>query len=171
MAGAGGFEPPVTGPKPVALPLGYAPLQSEYSRFLGTQRRSMSSIKRRSAAIATRMTTAKTLATAHRDRDDDSDRLGCGQDPGHIAQALEARPPRNEGVEGDGGGRQGQYLEPPEPSPDDEKALDETDEEREAKPPLAKPVPTTALAGLDSGELITPGDVTRRPQRPRPSPA
>ena len=25
MAGAGGFEPPVTGPKPVALPLGYAP--------------------------------------------------------------------------------------------------------------------------------------------------
>ena len=41
--------------------------------------------------------------------------------------------------------------EPPEPSPDDEKALDETDEEREAKPPLAKPVPTTALAGLDSG--------------------
>ena len=26
MAGAGGFEPPVTGPKPAALPLGYAPL-------------------------------------------------------------------------------------------------------------------------------------------------
>src|SRR3954470_12686337 len=25
MAGAGGFEPPVTGPKPAALPLGYAP--------------------------------------------------------------------------------------------------------------------------------------------------
>lgn len=25
MAGAGGFEPPVTGPKPVALPLGHAP--------------------------------------------------------------------------------------------------------------------------------------------------
>ena len=28
MAGAGGFEPPVTGPKPVALPLGYAPLKA-----------------------------------------------------------------------------------------------------------------------------------------------
>lgn len=25
MAGEGGFEPPVTGPKPVALPLGYSP--------------------------------------------------------------------------------------------------------------------------------------------------
>ncbi len=25
MAGAGGFEPPITGPKPAALPLGYAP--------------------------------------------------------------------------------------------------------------------------------------------------
>jgi hypothetical protein len=26
MAGAEGFEPPVTGPKPVALPLGHAPV-------------------------------------------------------------------------------------------------------------------------------------------------
>ncbi len=25
MAGEGGFEPPITGPKPVALPLGYSP--------------------------------------------------------------------------------------------------------------------------------------------------
>lgn len=25
LAGEGGFEPPVTGPKPVALPLGYSP--------------------------------------------------------------------------------------------------------------------------------------------------
>ena len=25
MAGAEGFEPPITGPKPVALPLGHAP--------------------------------------------------------------------------------------------------------------------------------------------------
>jgi hypothetical protein len=27
MAGEGGFEPPITGPKPVALPLGYSPLK------------------------------------------------------------------------------------------------------------------------------------------------
>ena len=26
MAGAEGFEPPITGPEPVALPLGYAPM-------------------------------------------------------------------------------------------------------------------------------------------------
>ena len=25
VAGEGGFEPPITGPKPVALPLGYSP--------------------------------------------------------------------------------------------------------------------------------------------------
>ena len=28
-AGAGGFEPPITGPKPAALPLGYAPVLDE----------------------------------------------------------------------------------------------------------------------------------------------
>jgi hypothetical protein len=27
MAGEGGFEPPMTGPKPVALPLGHSPLK------------------------------------------------------------------------------------------------------------------------------------------------
>ncbi len=27
VAGEGGFEPPITGPKPVALPLGYSPLK------------------------------------------------------------------------------------------------------------------------------------------------
>lgn len=29
MAGAEGFEPPITGPKPVALPLGHAPKENE----------------------------------------------------------------------------------------------------------------------------------------------
>ncbi len=28
MAGAEGFEPPMTGPEPVALPLGYAPISA-----------------------------------------------------------------------------------------------------------------------------------------------
>ena len=28
MAGAEGFEPPITGPKPVALPLGHAPIRN-----------------------------------------------------------------------------------------------------------------------------------------------
>ena len=42
MAGAGGFEPPITGPKPVALPLGYAPPQVEYRPARrGTHRRSI----------------------------------------------------------------------------------------------------------------------------------
>jgi hypothetical protein len=27
LAGEGGFEPPITGPKPVALPLGYSPIR------------------------------------------------------------------------------------------------------------------------------------------------
>src|SRR5581483_5935633 len=30
MAGAPGFEPGIAGPKPAALPLGYAPLRTEY---------------------------------------------------------------------------------------------------------------------------------------------
>jgi hypothetical protein len=30
LAGAAGFEPTITGPKPVALPLGYAPLRAKY---------------------------------------------------------------------------------------------------------------------------------------------
>src|SRR5262245_1548381 len=32
MAGAPGFEPGIAGPKPAALPLGYAPLRREYRR-------------------------------------------------------------------------------------------------------------------------------------------
>ena len=32
MAGAPGFEPGIAGPKPAALPLGYAPLRAEYRR-------------------------------------------------------------------------------------------------------------------------------------------
>ena len=35
MAGDEGFEPPITGPEPVALPLGQSPVQSaRYSRLL-----------------------------------------------------------------------------------------------------------------------------------------
>lgn len=30
MAGAEGFEPPITGPKPVALPLGHAPIKINF---------------------------------------------------------------------------------------------------------------------------------------------
>ena len=35
MAGAEGFEPPITGPKPVALPLGHAPTRKSQF-FLST---------------------------------------------------------------------------------------------------------------------------------------
>jgi hypothetical protein len=34
MAGAEGFEPPITGPKPVALPLGHAPNENSCQKIL-----------------------------------------------------------------------------------------------------------------------------------------
>ncbi len=33
MAGDEGFEPPITGPEPVALPLGQSPILNNYTKY------------------------------------------------------------------------------------------------------------------------------------------
>ena len=66
LAGAPGFEPGITGPKPVALPLGHAPVNrdAECTRTPGRpgrcQRRSSSSTARATAASTTTATSART---------------------------------------------------------------------------------------------------------------
>lgn len=46
LAGDEGFEPPITGPEPVALPLGQSPMeQVDYSRFAGGSQGAHTSIE------------------------------------------------------------------------------------------------------------------------------
>src|SRR5579863_5258724 len=66
MAGAPGFEPGIAGPKPAALPLGYAPLGAEY-------RRDPSRRPPRSVLIA--------LREQDHERDDGDDRDGGDRGP------------------------------------------------------------------------------------------
>ena len=54
MAGAPGFEPGIAGPKPAALPLGYAPLATEYRRGPGPPRAPRACRARRRAGRAPR---------------------------------------------------------------------------------------------------------------------
>ena len=57
LAGAPGFEPGITGPKPVALPLGHAPVNRE-AESTGTGRRPVSA-QRRSSRMAARAAAAR----------------------------------------------------------------------------------------------------------------
>ena len=46
MAGAEGFEPPITGPEPVALPLGHAPTKTKSSMPNGGRKRNRAPLTR-----------------------------------------------------------------------------------------------------------------------------
>ena len=64
MAGAPGFEPGIAGPKPAALPLGYAPLRREYRRGPGPRRAPRACRARRRAERALRSRRARPTPNA-----------------------------------------------------------------------------------------------------------
>src|SRR6516164_353944 len=105
MAGAPGFEPGIAGPKPAALPLGYAPLRPEYkcgprpgSAAIREQDEERDHREQRDDRDR------HGLDEAERERHAEDDQLGGGQDPADLADDV--RPARAS-------------REPPEPACDE----------------------------------------------------
>ena len=116
MAGAGGFEPPVTGPKPVALPLGYAPPQLEYRRGLERSPAIHEQHDEQDRRHQDEDDDREELGDLPEHRDDHRDQLGGGEDPGDLAERVVAGATGDEDVEGDRGPREREDPEPPEPA-------------------------------------------------------
>ena len=106
MAGAPGFEPGIAGPKPAALPLGYAPLGAEYRRLPAPVRRGSGARAlgeqdhERDHGDDGDGTDRDPLDDEERDRDQHRERLRGGEDPARVARGGRAcncaRPsPRN----------------------------------------------------------------------------
>src|SRR5262245_14595745 len=117
MAGAGGFEPPVTGPKPAALPLGYAP--SGWSAY----RRSPAAEDDVGEGEEHDRDEAEDDDGAHgqrSERDDDRDRLRHGERPRELVEPDALRPPPDEEVEGHDHGGRGERVVPADHVSEDE---------------------------------------------------
>ena len=117
--------------------------------------------------MRTRMTIGESLGDLPEHRDEDRDQLRRGQDPDDLAESVESCPPRDEDVEDDCGPCEREDPEPAEPAQDDEQALHQPDQEREAQPSGAQPGLPAAPPASITGEVVTRRDVTRRVRRPR----
>ena len=146
VAGAPGFEPGITGPKPVALPLGHAP------RFGGdrdTYRRSRSRRTSATTASTTSATTANAVRTSA--RTGTSTTASCEtariQDPSRISSRRAVRPVQD--VERDGGDREEDDDPPLDRADEHEDALDDRRNQRDLEPVLAQRPAETGAAVLD----------------------
>src|SRR5215211_6106038 len=152
MAGAGGFEPPVTGPKPAALPLGYAPPSRAHRMPATGESPPAGSIEQEDCQEEEREQyeheDRQELHYLPEQRDDQRDELRRGQDPSQFVHRRRAGAPAEQ-VEGDGHGRRSHDPEPPEAAEDDEQALDEGDQESDPEATLAQPTRPCALAMFD----------------------
>ena len=163
MAGAGGFEPPVTGPKPAALPLGYAPSRAHRIRSSPADHEEGEATK---TAAASRARTMTTLASATNGNEH-------GQQPGRWPPRPEIwRTHMNGATSARRGNRRGTTTAahagrdvPADHAGDDERGLDERDDAGEPQPVAAQPDAGAPFAVLDHGEgghgsnhLDRPGD-------------
>src|SRR6266508_3356428 len=178
MAGAGGFEPPVTGPKPAALPLGYAPPSRAHRTPATGESPPAGSIEQEDCEEEEREQDEhedrQELHDLPEQRDDQRDELRRGQDPGHLVHRRRAGSAAEQ-VQGDGHDRRSHAPEPPEAAEDDEQALDEGDQESDPEAALAQPARASALAmfdnWLDGHRLATLPDRSDEPDagaRPQP---
>src|SRR6266542_1299756 len=140
MAGAGGFEPPVTGPKPAALPLGYAPPSRAHRTPATGESPPAGSIEQEDCEEEEREQDEhedrQELHDLPEQRDDQRDELRRGQDPGHLVHRRRAGSAAEQ-VQGDGHDRRSHDPEPPEAAEDDEQALDEGDQESDPEAALS----------------------------------
>src|SRR5262245_34715181 len=161
MAGAGGFEPPVTGPKPVALPLGYAPPQVEYRPALEASPAVKQQHRQHGGRHEDQDDYREDLGDLPEHGHDHRDQLRRSEDPGDVAERLEARSAGDDGIENDRGRCECEHPEPAEPAQDDEQALGEADQEGDAKPSLAQPETPAPPAVLDHRGSRHSIDVTK----------
>ena len=123
MAGAPGFEPGIAGPKPAALPLGYAPLIGVPSLAHGPRKSKAERDRRRGSrrrTIAANVTSASSARAARR-----SGRCEAAAIHDELANRVAAEVPADEEVEGEQRDREDERRPAGEStSNDDERALE-----------------------------------------------
>src|SRR5262245_59346800 len=148
MAGAPGFEPGIAGPKPAALPLGYAALWAD--SLGGTPREEQDQPgDREQGHDADR----ERLDNGERDRDCQHDQLRRREDPRglpHGVRPMVACPPPD--AEGDD--RDDREFPEMQDAEEVEKPLDRTDPERDAEPAAAEPSTRTTRSMLDRAGVV-----------------
>ena len=143
--GAPGFEPGITGPKPVALPLGHAPRFGEViltAVAAGARRaprpRSARARRRRTRSATSASTGTSTTTTCETATIQETSRTSSRR-----ALAADAD------VERDRGDREQDDEPPVDRADEDEDALDERDDERDPQPVVAQPPAEAGAAVLD----------------------
>ena len=158
--GAPGFEPGITGPKPVALPLGHAPpaRQSTRRRRRGLQPRLRSPSRRISSTSSTttaiRNTKKSVTGIAHGDEREQA--LGEGHDPGALAHGARRQLAPGEDV----GGHRQQREEH-----EREEARRARTRRRGTRSPRARPASSTRRWRSFAWRPRGPGGGTRFPSR------
>ena len=144
-AGAPGFEPGIAGPKPAALPLGYAPRACGRSVY---GRRLKSKISATIASSATRPI-ASALTTAKRDRDAEHEQLRRGEDPARLAQGVRAVRAAAYHQKSSAIAARATASHQCRTPNDVEQALDRRDPERDPQAPFAQPATRARRAMFD----------------------
>src|SRR5687767_2938595 len=148
MAGAPGFEPGITGPKPASLPLGYAP--------------KMERCRRRTILPAVtekhdQRDDGQDADGDQRERPDDDDedrnqrdeRLRDRGDPSHVAGERRAQPRSNREVADDDHDGDEQRTPAADRAEDEQDAFDNGDPERNPRPVAPQPATGPGAAVLE----------------------
>jgi hypothetical protein len=162
MAGAPGFEPGIAGPKPAALPLGYAP--SLGARSLATVKEEESERDRGDDDEGDDRDHRQEGDEHGQDRDQ---QLRDGGDPRELAPRVAGNVPPDEEVEEKEQRRDAERCPRGDDVEQDEHALDDGDPECETQSMPSKPAASTAGAVLDDeGHVSTVPSGHGQPRSP-----